>query len=549
MEDDWGLGDGDDMDRMEKEELEKETFLMAGNTDCMAGRSERQTTIKIWSEAELICREIALESCNQSNVIGKFMSDLGEQLRARISSKRSEPCLEDGSMQKNLACEPAPAHNIVSTTVGRPVASESGTAHGVASKHEPDNNIQAVVSLMVKEEKVCEQNRIKSMFANQNLKKMKRMEEDLLKEERLESKRRLEIRWKKMRTHAANLRWVREWVESKIIIPVLEECRRLEEMARMKTALECSADIMDGVVREVEVRHDCGYSPACPGWFCMGMVELDHQHDPPNIPTGRKEDPSTGGEQSVQRTGNSGQEKDNIPNGRTGLKMVIGETIPGGWNLGQKKDNIPNGRTGLKRGREPSEERKNSKNSLYVEQIKNIKLRKSPVKDLIHTFELMARKNLEEHSTKIEDKPADLKTCTQEVKPIIPVGRTEKLPPAKKVWTKLKSGLFGWKLIAQPTKPSKGFKPSTSGKVGTVKMGSQMNKTSETRQIKPPKILFFRGGGRWVQVLVKIGKYTNKGIVFLIKFWRIKVRHLRKTLGVTVGSVGSNNLAGVLVSL
>ena len=171
--------------------------------------------------------------------------------------------------------------------------------------------------------------------------------------------------------------------------------------------------------------------------------------------------------------------------------MGNGETIPGDWNLGLKKDNIPNGRTGLKRGREPSEERKNSKNSLYVEQIKNIKLRKSPVKDLIHTFELMARKNLEEHSTKIEDKPADLKTCTQEVKPIIPVGRTEKLPPAKKVWTKLKSGLFGWKLIAQPTKPSKGFKPSTSGKVGTVKMGSQMNKTSETRQIKPPKILFF----------------------------------------------------------
>ena len=98
------------------------------------------------------------------------------------------------------------------------------------------------------------------------------MEEDLLKEERLENKRRLEVRWKKMRTHAANLRWVKEWLENEIILPVSEECRRMEEMARRKTALECSTDILDGIMSEVKNQHSCGYSPACLGWFCVRMV-------------------------------------------------------------------------------------------------------------------------------------------------------------------------------------------------------------------------------------------------------------------------------------
>ena len=217
------------------------------------------------------------------------MSNLGEQLRARISSKMKEPCLEDGPV-------PGPAYNAPA------VVSEPGPAAVVVvSKPGP-----AVVSLLMKEEKVGNQNNIKSMFAKQNLKKIKRMEEGLLKEERLENKRRLEVRWKKMRTHAANLRWVREWLEDEIILPVSEKCRRMEEIARRKTALECSADILDGIVREVEVRHDCGYSPVCPGWFCVRMVEIEGQDDPKNIPTGRKKGPSTGEEQTVQRTGNGG---------------------------------------------------------------------------------------------------------------------------------------------------------------------------------------------------------------------------------------------------
>ena len=118
-----------------------------------------------------------------------------------------------------------------------------------------------------------------------------------------------------------------------------------------------------------------------------------------------------------------------------------GETVPVGWKLGQKRDYIPNGRTGLKRGREeevPDGRRiLDNQKSLNVEPNKNTRLQKSPVKDLINTFELLAKRNLDEHSSKNVTKipPTDLKTEAQEEEPVIPVGRTPKPPPAKRVWT------------------------------------------------------------------------------------------------------------------
>ena len=64
VDDEWGLGAGEDMKRMEEQEQAKSSFLKDGLTDCQAGKLERQTTIRIWSEAELLCRELALESIN-----------------------------------------------------------------------------------------------------------------------------------------------------------------------------------------------------------------------------------------------------------------------------------------------------------------------------------------------------------------------------------------------------------------------------------------------------------------------------------------------------
>ena len=94
------------------------------------------------------------------------------------------------------------------------------------------------------------------------------MEKSLLREERLENKRRLEIRWKKMQLHAARLRWAREWLEDEIILPVIEAGYMKKVETRRMEASEASKDIMEVVMAEVKKQHDCGYSTAGPGWLC-----------------------------------------------------------------------------------------------------------------------------------------------------------------------------------------------------------------------------------------------------------------------------------------
>ena len=176
----------------------------------------------------------------------------------------------------------------------------------------------------------------------------------------------------------------------------------------------------------------------------------------------------------------------------------------------------------MKRGREPNDARpkgwKDSTNQVNLNVETGTKIKKfprSPVKDLINSFELLAKKNLErdknsrqkktagfhkptskknesfstkpavrnsekicnkmflkpECSNKPTDEHTDIPTVKtgkfeeQNVKPNIPIGGKDKPPPARKVWTQLKSGLFGWKTLARPTIPSIGNKPR---KIGTL---------------------------------------------------------------------------------
>ena len=281
MEDDWGLGDGEDLIRMENEEQAKKSFLKDGQTDCRAGKLEKQTTIKNWSESELICREIALESIAQSRVIGRFMSDLGGQLCAIISNRKLKIIQKDGA----LPSEPLKEDGLE--------RSESTAKVQEGRKHQEGR-----------------QNTVKSLFAKQEHEKIKKLEIGLLKEERLENKRRLELKWKGMKSHAARLRWAREWLEEEILFPVIEAGNRKQLEADRLEARGVSNDILDMVLAEVKVHHDCGYSVACPGWWCMGMVQR---------------------------------------------KMT--RRRPEGWkDAEQKKETLPEGRNPLKRGREPDGE-------------------------------------------------------------------------------------------------------------------------------------------------------------------------------------------------
>ena len=83
-------GDGDDLKRMEDEEHAKSSFLKDGQTDCQAGELERQSTIRIWSEAELLCRELAIETIIQSKTIGNFKSNLDVEIRAKMMDRQKQ---------------------------------------------------------------------------------------------------------------------------------------------------------------------------------------------------------------------------------------------------------------------------------------------------------------------------------------------------------------------------------------------------------------------------------------------------------------------------
>ena len=63
---------------------------MDGQTDCQAGKLERQSTIRIWSEAELLCRELAIETIIQSKTIGNFKSNLDVEIRAKMMDRQKQ---------------------------------------------------------------------------------------------------------------------------------------------------------------------------------------------------------------------------------------------------------------------------------------------------------------------------------------------------------------------------------------------------------------------------------------------------------------------------
>ena len=57
---DWGLMDGE-LKELENLEIARTRFLNSGPGDCIVGAGKTQTTIKIWSENELIARQLVRE--------------------------------------------------------------------------------------------------------------------------------------------------------------------------------------------------------------------------------------------------------------------------------------------------------------------------------------------------------------------------------------------------------------------------------------------------------------------------------------------------------
>jgi hypothetical protein len=57
MEEDWGQGAGEDLERLEMEDSAIMEFLMDGKIDKLAGSASRQTTIRVWTMEESLCRK------------------------------------------------------------------------------------------------------------------------------------------------------------------------------------------------------------------------------------------------------------------------------------------------------------------------------------------------------------------------------------------------------------------------------------------------------------------------------------------------------------
>ena len=65
-------------------------------------------------------------------------------------------------------------------------------------------------------------NTIKNLFATQQLKADNNLEEEVLKEERLATKKGLELKWKTRKEHSLGIKWTEEWLDKKLISPVIE---------------------------------------------------------------------------------------------------------------------------------------------------------------------------------------------------------------------------------------------------------------------------------------------------------------------------------------
>ena len=187
----------------------------------------------------------------------------------------------------------------------------------------------------------------------------------------------------------------------------------------------------------------------------------------------------------------------------------------------QKKETIPDGRKTLTRG--------GMSVNLKVPSINiiNIGSSRSPVKEIITNFEnihLEGNKNIHETSTLLlKTKTGNVKKLAEtfsdtsrnesssskhpamrniqldekqaQKKPIIPEEARKKPPSSKRVWTRLKSGLFGWKKISSvsvPTKPSYG---KTTSKISTHFRSENFEVKSVDKKSCniPPKISL--GGG------------------------------------------------------
>ena len=98
---------------------------------------------------------------------------------------------------------------------------------------------------------LIKKNTIYAMFAKQELRAINTLEEEVVKEERLANKKRLELKWKEMKAHNMRKRWAEEWLDEKVISSVISTGRK-EVTIRVNQLV---MDILDQSTKMGEDRH------------------------------------------------------------------------------------------------------------------------------------------------------------------------------------------------------------------------------------------------------------------------------------------------------
>jgi hypothetical protein len=231
LEEDWGQGAGEDLERLEMEDSARRKFLMDGKMDKLAGSKSRQTTIRVWTMEESLCRKILENLMEETIRKSTFMDNLQEDLEVAWLSrqeplhadnpeglKEKEPDVPDGRKlgedqdQDGEKKKTSPEGWKGDEPEEERRARTTGSTH-----HHTSQEVKKTIPSGRKSKKIPE------LFRSQEKKNMERDMDKLEKEARLEMKRRLEGTWRWKKSHYDHLRWARELLTEQILDQVLEE--------------------------------------------------------------------------------------------------------------------------------------------------------------------------------------------------------------------------------------------------------------------------------------------------------------------------------------
>ena len=90
LEEDWGLGAGEDLERLEMEDTARRKFLMDGRMDKLTSSNSRQTTIRVWTKEESMCRKMLENLVEEIVKKSTFMNSLKDDLETNVCRKHGE---------------------------------------------------------------------------------------------------------------------------------------------------------------------------------------------------------------------------------------------------------------------------------------------------------------------------------------------------------------------------------------------------------------------------------------------------------------------------